>query len=89
VAAQPLDDEARLKRLGELVLARDWRPEEKAILARQLESFRATYQSQPESAAALIAVGESKPMAELPPAEVAAWMLVASTAFNLDATLNK
>ena len=85
----PQDDDARFKRLGQLVLAREWRPQEKAILTQQLESFRATYAAEPESATKLIAVGESKPNPELDPLEVAAWMLVASTAFNLDATLNK
>jgi mono/diheme cytochrome c family protein len=89
VSELPTDDEARFRRLGQLMLARDWRPEEKAVLTRQLESFRATYTANPESATELIAVGESKQTPGLPAPEVAAWMLVASTAFNLDATLNK
>jgi hypothetical protein len=44
----PADDDARLKRLGQLVLAREWKPEEKTVLANQLEKFRATYASDPE-----------------------------------------
>ena len=85
----PSDDDARLRELGQRVLARDWRVEEKEILALQLEAFRATYTAEPESATKLIAVGDSKPASDLPPAELAAWMLIASTVFNLDATLNK
>ena len=85
----PSDDDARLRELGQRVLARDWRVEEKEILAQQLEAFRATYTAEPESATKLIAVGDSKPASDLAPAELAAWMLIASTAFNLDATLNK
>ena len=85
----PADEDARLRELGQRVLARDWRVEEKEILSQQLETFRATYIAEPELAMKLIAVGESKPSTDLPPAELAAWMLVASTAFNLDAALNK
>jgi len=71
------------------VLGREWKPEEKTVLANQLEKFRATYSADPEAATKLITIGESEPAPDLPPADVAAWMLVASTALNLDATLNK
>ena len=43
----------------------------------------------PEEAAKLVAVGESRPDPAIPPAKLAPWMLIASTALNLDATLNK
>ncbi|MEO6002735.1 MAG: DUF1553 domain-containing protein [Opitutus sp.] len=83
------DDETRLNQLSRLILARDWAPAEKTILTRQLEEFRATYAADPAAAKALINVGDSCVNSLQPPTEVAAWMLIASTAFNLDATLNK
>ena len=82
-AGQRLDDIARL------LLARPWQPREKQILSGALEKFSAVYARDPAAARELIAVGESRPNPGLPANEVAAWMLVASTAFNLDATLNK
>jgi hypothetical protein len=83
------DDGARLDHLSRLILSRDWAPTEKNVLTRQLETFRATYAADPDSARALINVGDSCVNSQKPPTEIAAWMLVASTAFNLDATLNK
>jgi len=82
-AGQRLDD------IGRRLLARPWQPREKDILSGALEKFSAAYAHDPAAARELIAVGESRPNPALPAGEVAAWMLVASTAFNLDATLNK
>ncbi len=81
--------QTRLDYLGELLLARPWTPADEALLAQEVAQFRATYAKQAEAAAKLVAVGESKPNPKLPAAELAPWMLVASTALNLDATLNK
>lgn len=83
------DDETRLDRLGWILLARPWRQEEKAVLAAALEKFRATYSADDAAAARLVAVGEAPLDPASPVRETAAWMLVASTACNLDATLNK
>ncbi len=89
VSAPPGDDESRLDDLAHLVLARSWQPGEKSILRQKLAEFRATFSADPAAADQLIRIGESPLHAALAPTEVAAWMLVASTAFNLDATLNK
>jgi hypothetical protein len=59
------------------------------VLAGELEKFQATYADHRAAAARLIAVGESKPNPAIAPTELAPWMLIASTALNLDATLNK
>jgi len=59
------------------------------VLHQALARFSAVYDHDLPASRALIAVGESRPNPALPANEVAAWMLVASTAFNLDATLNK
>jgi hypothetical protein len=88
--AEPLgDDQARLNQLGRLLLARDWQGSEQGILMAQLEQFRSTYSADPEAAEKLITVGDSCVDSPQPPSEIAAWMLIASTALNLDATLNK
>jgi len=79
----------RLDDIGRLLLARPWRPREQAVLHQALARFSAVYDHDLPASRALIAVGESRPNPALPANEVAAWMLVASTAFNLDATLNK
>jgi hypothetical protein len=75
--------------LSRLLLARDWAPGEKAVLEKELTQFRTTYSADPSAAKQLISVGESCINSSRPPEELAAWMLVASSALNLDATLNK
>jgi hypothetical protein len=82
-------DEARLNELSRLLLARDWAPGEKSVLEKELTQFRTTYSADPTAAKQLISVGESCINSSRPPEELAAWMLVASSALNLDATLNK
>jgi len=82
-------DDDRLQELAERILTRDWKPAEKTILLEKLDEFRSTYSADPKAAGELIAIGESPLKPSLPPSEVAAWMLIASTALNLDATLNK
>ena len=79
----------RLAYLGRLLLARPWPPDDQALLSREFEQFRATYRNRADAAAKLVAVGESRPDPKIPAIELAPWMLVASTALNLDATLNK
>ena len=81
--------EARLDYLGQFLLARPWRPKEETVLADELQAFQKTYSDKKEDAAKVIAVGESRPNPAISPTELAPWMLVASTALNLDATLNK
>jgi hypothetical protein len=57
---------------------------------RQMErEFRKSYQAVPADAQALLAVGESKTDQKIPPADLAAWTLVASEILNLDETLTK
>ena len=82
-------DDARLDLLGRILLARPWRAEEKTVLVSALGKFRAAYVADESAARQLLTVGEAPADPALPPAELAAWMLVASTAENLDATLNK
>jgi len=88
VREQP-DDAARLDQLGRLMLARSWRDDERRVLTGLLGQFRATYAADPAAADRLLGVGEAPRHPGLPATEVAVWMLLASTAQNLDATLNK
>ena len=82
-------EDVRLSLLGNLLLARDWQPKEKAVLENELTQFRATYSKNPADAVKLLHVGESKIDRTIPAPELAAWMLVSSTAMNLDAVINK
>ncbi len=81
--------DARLDSLGKLLLARPWAPKEKAVLERALTKFESTYGQDQAAAEKLLSVGESKRDSALSSNELAAWMLVASAAMNLDAVVNK
>ncbi len=82
-------DGDRLDYLGQVLLARGWNPREKSALEGALIKFEATYSKEPAAAVRLLNVGESKVDETIPAPELAAWMLVSSTALNLDAVINK
>jgi len=83
------DDAQKLANISQRLLCRTLRPQESAILEGSLKDLRAHYEATPEDALALIKVGETKPDEKLPPAELAAWLMVASQVMNLDELLNK
>ena len=56
---------------------------------RRSPSSNAYYQSHPDEAAELLAVGESKADPSLDPATLAAWTMLANELMNLDEFLNK
>ena len=64
-------------------------PEEAELssLAAALEGFRRRYGEAPEDARKLVEVGESPVPEGAEAAELAAWTLVASALFSLDATI--
>src|SRR6185436_7322547 len=70
-------------------LARSPEPDEVRIVEEQLKTHLARYQSDPAAAKQAIGVGESKPRADLPQPELAAYTLVANMNLNLDETLNR
>lgn len=80
---------ARLDYLGELVVGRPWQAREKNVFTTALQNFQSTYANDTVAATALINHGETKPGSAISATELAPWMLVASTALNLDETLNK
>ncbi len=89
VIRQSKDTPGRLNTLLRLVLARAPTEEESGLLTRTLASHLAAYTAAPEEASRVISNGESKPDATLPPAELAAWTLLASLILNLDEFITK
>ena len=71
------------------VLARTPDEVELAVVGEQLAAHLARYKADEAAAKKAISHGESKPKAELPPAELAAYTLVANMILNLDETLNR
>ncbi len=83
------DTSARLKVLGERLLARDFRAEEREVLLASLSALQAHYDQHPDDAGKLIEVGESTPDAGIPANELAAWTMLCNEVMNLDEVLNK
>jgi hypothetical protein len=83
------DDASRLAEMFRRCTSRSPKPAESDRLLARLATLRGIYLEQPEAAQKLIAVGESKPDPQLPPAELAAWTVLASLVLNLDETLSK
>jgi mono/diheme cytochrome c family protein len=81
--------DSRLDKITEPLLARPLAREERAVLRKMEQDFLKKYQDDPADANALLAVGESKTDKKIPPAELAAWTLVASEILNLDESLTK
>ena len=79
----------RLKYMSERLLIRPLRDEEASIASGTLAELLAYYQGHPDQARELLAVGESKAPAELDPATLAAWTMLANELMNLDEVLNK
>ena len=81
--------ESRIDFMARRLLARPLRPEELQVVRASVERLIAFYQSHPEDAAKLLAVGELKPDPAQEPAIVAAWTMLANELMNLDEVLNK
>ncbi len=71
------------------LLARTFRPEERAVVHMSLAKLTALYQSHPDQASLLLSVGESKADPTLDPATFAAWTMLANELMNLDEFLCK
>ncbi|HEX3659699.1 MAG TPA: DUF1553 domain-containing protein [Pirellulales bacterium] len=83
------DDDQRLTFAFRLATARQPRPQELAILRAGLARHRDEYRRHPDAAKPLLAVGESPHDSQLPPAELAAYTVMASVILNLDETITK
>ena len=81
--AQTLDIVARR------VLSRPLREEETAVMRSSQVSLLSHYQTHPEDAAALLAVGESPADTAIAPPVLAAWTMLCNQLLNLDEAVNK
>jgi hypothetical protein len=80
---------SRLDKITEPLLGRSLAPVERTVVRKMEQDFLKKYQDDPADAQALVAVGDSKADKKIPPAELAAWTLVASEILNLDESLTK
>ncbi len=80
---------SRLKYLSLRLMAREFRPEETAIIQSSFTGLHDFYQSHGDDAKKVIHVGESKPEPSLQAAELAAWTMLANELMNLDEVLNQ
>jgi hypothetical protein len=81
--------EARVNFGFQTVIARHPLDAERAVLKEMLEKTLTRYTSNPEAAKQVIAVGDSKPKADLDPSELAAYTMVASVLLNMDETVTR
>jgi hypothetical protein len=81
--------EDRADFLAKRILLRALRPEEEQVVRTSFDELLDFYQSQPEDARKLIAVGESKADPSLDASMLAAWTMIANELLNLDEVLNK
>jgi hypothetical protein len=72
-----------------LVTGRAPRADEAAALQRYHDEQAAAFRTRPESAKALLAVGESPLDPSLDPCDLAAWTLTATMLLNLDEVLTQ
>jgi hypothetical protein len=86
--AGPTND-ARINRMSEILLAHDATPKSMAILESSLQQMQQHFTADTRAAHALVHEGESKPAANIPEPELAAWTMIANEMLNLDETLNK
>lgn len=81
------DFNTRLDFITRRLDARTFSEDERKVVRKTLEFAQSNFDKSPDDALKLIATGDSKPRADAPPAELAAWTLIASQILNLDETL--
>ncbi|MEO0413646.1 MAG: DUF1553 domain-containing protein [Verrucomicrobiota bacterium] len=89
LASRMLKAEEPIAFAYQTVLSRPPTPEEQQLLNTALTEYQANFQANPDSAKELIAVGESKPPADLDPIQLAAHTALANVILNLDETITK
>ena len=75
--------------LARRLLFRPLRPEEQGVVTRSFDGLYAYYHAHPDDAKALLAVGDTKSAATIPPDVLAAWTMLTNQMMNLDEVLNK
>ena len=89
VLATKGDDATRLRWAFAECVSRPPKDKELAVILAALQRERANYAKNGPAARALLSVGESPRDEQLPAAEHAAWMQIASTLFNLSETITR
>jgi hypothetical protein len=84
-----LSDDERIDYIATRLLSRSLRPEELAVVQNSLGRLVANYQSHPDQATELLAVGESKPETSFDTSALAAWTMLTNELMNLDEFLTK
>ena len=84
-----IEPEARLRSAFRLVVCRDPKPKELAVLLRRLKSTQDRFGRYAAEVDKLLAVGEAVPDKSLSRVELAAYTTVCSVIFNLDEALNR
>lgn len=82
-------DGQRIAHGFELVLGRDSRPEENAVIVQALQHFRKKYAADSRAAAQMLSHGASQRQPGLEDAQAAAWTAVASLMLNLDEAVTR
>jgi Protein of unknown function (DUF1553)/Protein of unknown function (DUF1549)/Planctomycete cytochrome C len=80
-------DEARIDMMFRLVTARHPSPKESAILLEALNNHKARYLQDESAATALLSYGQAPNPTEIPPAQLAAYTMLASSILNLHETI--
>jgi hypothetical protein len=83
------DFDGRLDLMSIRLLARPLGPPERLIARRAFEDFKAYYEHSPKDAEKLLHTGDRVPDPALPPADYAAFTMLANQLLNLDEVLNK
>jgi hypothetical protein len=87
--AEPSPDADRLATLFRRCTGHRPSAEESAILLRTLDGFRQRFKDKPADAEGLLKLGMAERPKDIPPAELAAWTMVASGALNLHAAVTQ
>lgn len=82
-------EDARLDFMGQRLLSRSMRPDERTVMKAVFNDLLGFYKQHPEDAKKLLEVGEAKINPKLDSSVVAAWTMVANQLMNLDEVLNK
>jgi hypothetical protein len=83
------DTVARLQWIAARVLSRPLRGEELGVLQSSLNEVAAYYQTNPEAAKELLAVGATRSSEEITPSELASWTMTVNILMNLDEAITK
>ena len=81
--------DARVDYMSSSVVSRILNPQEKAVVNKAYKSYMSRFDSHPDEARKLIAVGEKKADASVPVTEFAALTMLANQLLNLDEVLTK